>query len=495
VILLLLLFAPAVQATRSPQQSPGIHVTVLSCITGNSVVAANARCRTVPGAGNEGSQDTGLDGATGLAVAGSGTSVYVAGNRNSSLAQLALGPSRTISFGACFTGNTFLDNCAHVRGATANAPEAPISYPTAAAVSPDGRFLYVVSGDFHASVIAQFTRDPISGTVTYLGCLTGDLGAGVAGPGGCSQLASSTREGFGSGLYEPSGLAISRDGTHLYVTASTDASVSAFNRDPATGALSFLGCVTSNPKASACARVPGGGERVLEGIASPVISGDGRHLYAAANRAATVATFTLDASGAIHFAGCVSPDEDRQPCRRGRLAGPVSALTNPAGVIESADGRFVYVTSTYGTIVALKRNRGNGSLKPASCISGNLGDRGRCTLIPRPSAEAEDASMLSGVRTPVLSANGKLMIAPVRTPDGIVELRRNPKTGALAFRGCATGNTRISTAGDGICQPLPGATRKGVGSGFYKTTALVHGPGNLLYAAASGDATISLLRP
>jgi DNA-binding beta-propeller fold protein YncE len=331
--------------------------------------------------------------------------------------------------------------------------------------------------------------------VTYKDCLTGALSAGLAGPGGCSQLASATQEGFGSGLYEPSGLAISRDGTHLYVSAAEDSSVTAFDRDPGTGDLAFIGCVSSNPKASACAQVPGGSHRVLEGIASPVISADGRHLYAAAGRAATVDTFTLSSSGSIHFAGCVSPDDERRPCRRGPLSGPVSALGNPTGVIESADGRFVYVTSTYGTIVVLKRNSGSGALAPVSCISGNLEDRGRCTLVPRPSGSAEDASMLSGIQTPVLSANGKLMIAPVRTPDGIVELRRNPNTGALAFRGCATGDLLLSTAGKGICQRLPGATRKGVGSGFDKTTALVAGPGNLLYAAASRDATISLLRP
>ncbi len=469
---------------------------MLSCITANSIVAARRGCGTVPGTGNEGSQQSGIDGVTALAVGANRTSLYAVGNENSALTLLTLTqPSQTFSFGGCLTGNTFVDACTAVPGATANAPEAPISYPTAAAISPDGRFLYLVSGNFHASVIARFARDPIAGTVTYKGCLTGDLAAGLAGPGGCSQLASATGEGFGSGLYEPSGLAISRDGTHLYVTAAGDSSVSAFDRDPGTGALAFVGCVSSNPKASACAKVPGGSHRVLEGVASPVISADGRHLYAAASRAATVDTFTLGSSGAIHFAGCVSADEDRPPCRRGRLAGPVSAITNPTGVIESADGRFVYVTSTYGTIVALKRNRGSGALTPVNCISGNLQDRGRCTLVPRPSVNAEDASMLSGVQTPVLSANGKLMIAPVRTPDGIVELRRNPKTGALAFRGCATGDLLVSTAGNGICQRLPGATRKGVGSGFDKTTALVPGPGNLLYAAASRDATITLLRP
>jgi DNA-binding beta-propeller fold protein YncE len=494
LLLGVLVLPPSADAASSPRSS-SIHVDVLACITANSVVAAHRGCRTVPGAGYESSQDTGIDGTVALATSGSRTSLYAVGNRNSSLAQLTLGADRAFSFAGCVTGNTFLDACAHVPGATANAPEAPISYPTAAAISPDGRFLYLASGDFHGSVIARFARDPIVGTVTYEGCLTGDLGAGLTGPGHCAELASATREGFGSGLYEPTGLAISRDGTHLYVTAGGDSSISAFNRDPATGALSFTGCITSNPKAAACVKVPGGNNRVLDGVSSPVISADGKNLYAAANRAETVLAFTLGPSGAISLASCVSRRADRPPCRRGRPSGPVQALSNPGGVLESADGRFIYVTSTYGTIVTLERNRASGALTPMSCVSSDLADRGRCTLLPGSRASADDVSLLSGARTPVLSANGRLLITPVRSPDGIVELRRSSRTGALAFLGCATGNLRLSTAGHGVCQPLPGATRDGTNSGYYKTTALSPGPGNLIYAVASRDATIFLLRP
>lgn len=494
-IALLLLLTPSAQAAPSPSGPSKARVEVLSCITANSVVAGRRGCRSVPGTGTESSQSSGLDEAKALATIADRTSLYAVGDRNSALTQLALLPSKKFSFGGCVTGNTFLDTCAHVPGATANAVESPISSPTAAAISPDGRYLYLASGDFHDSVIARFSRDPIAGTLTYLDCLTGSLAAGAAGPGRCAQLASATRDGYGSGMYEPSGLAISGDASHLYVTAAGDGSVSSFSRDTASGALSFVGCVSSNRRASACAKVPGGDDRVLEGIASPVISPDGKHLYAAANRSTTVDAFALDPSGAIRFASCVTSSEDRPPCRRGRANGPVHALSNPGGVLGSADGRFLYVTSTYGTIVVLKRNRNTGTLTPTSCISGNREDRGRCTLVPRPSGSAEEASVLSGVRVPLLSAGGRTLFAPVRVPSGLVELRRNPKTGALGFRSCATGNLLLSTARDGICQPLPGATRKGPGSGFYKTTALAPGPGNLLYAAASGDATVSLLRP
>lgn len=497
IVLALLLLAPGAQGAAAPRASgKGLHVAVLSCVTGNARVVAQRGCQPVPGAGYEASESSGLDEVAALTAAGNRTSLYAVGNRNSSLAQLALGPSRKVSFTACMTGNTFLDTCAHLPGATANAPEAPVSYPTAAAVSPDGRSLYVVSGNFHASVVARFTRDPLTGALAYAGCLTGDLGAGPSGPAACSPLPSATRQGYGSGLYEPSGIAISADGGHVYVTAAGDGSVAAFNRDPASGALSFVQCVSSNQRAGGCVRIPGG-HHILEGIGAPFLSPDGRYLYGAASRAETVSAFTLAASGAIHFSSCVSRRDDRQPCRQGAHPdGAVYALSNPTDAAGTADGRFLYVSSTYGTIVALKRNRATGALKPVSCVSSNREDRRRCALVPATPHRTQGthhASLLTGIRTPLLT--GKTLLAPIRTIDGLAEFARNSKSGALTFRGCATGNLNLSIARKGPCQPLPKATANGVNSGFYKTTALIPAPGNLLYAASSGDATVSVLRP
>jgi hypothetical protein len=474
----------------------GVHVTSLSCVTANSHVAARRGCATVPGAGHESSDFSGLDGVLALATTGSRTSLYAVGNTNSTLARLALGPSRALSLVDCVTGNSFLRACANLPGATANAAEAPLSYPTAAAISPDGRSLYAVSGNFHASVIVRFVREPLTGALTYQGCLTGDLEAGPAGPGACPPLPSATKDGYRSGLYEASGIAIGADGAHVYVTAAGDDSVVAFDRDAASGALAFAGCISSETRIAACAHTPS--PNILEGLAGPVISPDGRYLYAAANRAETVSAFSLGGAGPPRFVGCVSRRADRRPCHRGRdPEGPVQALSNPGSEALSGDGRFLYVSSTYGTIVALRRNRASGALEPASCISSNAEDRGRCATVPPISQRTKGthhATLLTGARTP-LPVGAKTVIAPIRTIDGLVELNRNPRTGALGFRGCASGDLILSAPGKGPCQRLPGATRKGVDSGFYKTTALIPGPGSLLYAAASGDATVSVLRP
>jgi 6-phosphogluconolactonase (cycloisomerase 2 family) len=487
-----LLAVPAsVIAKPRPQ---GLHVASLGCINGNSDVAARRGCVKLAGARPEG-DSTGLSGVVAMLAGSEGKSLYAVGNSSSILTRLALGPSSgRILFGSCFTGNSFVDECANLPGAQANAHQSPLANPTDAEISPDGRFLYVTSGDFHGATVARFSRDPFSGELTYIDCLTGELETGPAGSGACALIPSATKIGYGSGLDEPTGLAIAPDGTRVYVTAGLDQSVVTFARDNATGALAFSSCISSNRKATACSQIPG---QVLDEATAPLLSADGKSLYVLGRRAGTVDTFAVAGGGEISYRGCFTavPDE-RHPCKHGKGAvGGGYTLGAPAKMIESPDGRFLYVSSSYGSIVVLERKRSNGALSPSSCISGFKEDRGKCALVPLPSRLAT-GSPLNGVRALLLSPNGKTIFAAARSMDGITKLRRDPRSGALTFVGCATGDVAQSTAGKGVCSKLPGATEEeGVDSGFDKTTELVRGPGDLVYAAASRDSTVSILRP
>jgi hypothetical protein len=127
-----------------------------------------------------------------------------------------------------------------------------------------------------------------------------------------------------------------------------------------------------------------------------------------------------------------------------------------------------------------------------SCLSGSTDQRRVCKLTPG-SAAYTKASVLTGIRAPVLSADGRELFAAVRTQDAIVALRRNRHSGALSFLGCATGSLRV--AARGICEAIHGATKHGGASGFHKMTTLAHGPEGLLYGASSADATVWVLRP
>jgi DNA-binding beta-propeller fold protein YncE len=486
-----LLFNPAATSARPHRQ--GIQVEVLGCITGNSDVAARRGCRTVPEARQEDSQSS-LAGVVDLVPGSEGKSLYGVANKSSAIARLALGPAPgRIVFGTCFTGDSFLSECTNVPGAQANAGDSPLAKPTAEAISPDGRSLYVTSGDFHDATVARFARDPISGDLTYVDCLSGGQGAGPSGTGACSLIPSATREGYGSGLANPSGIAISADGSRVYVTAALDQSVAVFARSPSGGALEFKQCFSSNKQAKACTRVKG--DRVLDEVSAPLISADGRFLYTAATRAGTIDTFAINDEGGIAYRSCLTGLTGPKGCANGgpSTGGPYT-LQVPNGLIETPDQRFVYATNSYGSIVVLRRSRSSGQLAPSSCISGFSGDRGKCTLVPNSSRLAQ-GSPLYGAHTAILSRNGKLIFVAARGVDGVTELRRNPHSGALTFRGCVTGNLKLSTVGKGVCTKLPGATTNGVASGYSKLGVLAQGPGNLLYAAAPRDSTVSVLRP
>jgi 6-phosphogluconolactonase (cycloisomerase 2 family) len=486
---LLVLAAMAMLAPSAPA-APRLDLTSLGCVTGNNLVARAQGCRTVPGSGGR-AEDSGLFGVAALAGGGAEPALYAIGSENSAITQLVPGGSPgELGFAACLTGNTFIERaCPAVPGAYANADQAPIAEPTAAAISSDGRWLYLVSGSFHGSVVARFSREPLSGALTYVDCLSGDTEPGPSGVLACTLIPGATRGGYGSGLNEPSGIAISADGRHVYVTARLDQSLASFDRDPTTGALSFAGCLSSSQQATRCRRVPTGGQ-ALDGVNSPLLSPDGRFLYVGANRAETIDTFAIGSGGVPSFAGCLGGNGEQRGCRFDH--GPISALELPTGLTASADGRFLYATSGYNSVVVLRRNAASGALTPVSCLSGNSDHRGVCTLTPDPVAGAK-TSVLTGIRAPVLSSDGRRLFAAVRTQDAIVELRRNPHSGALSFLGCATGNLRI--AAKGVCEAIPGATRNGGASGFYKLTALARGPEGVLYAASSGDATVWVLRP
>lgn len=489
-LLALLVLVVATSAASSASASPHGALTLLGCVTGNNRVAGSQGCRTVPGSGGR-ADDAGLKGVAALAGGGTGPALYAIGSDNSAITQIvrAGSPSR-LAFAACMTGNTFVErSCPAVPGAYANADQAPIAWPTAAAISPDGRSLYLVSGSSHGSVLARFSREPLSGALAYVDCLTGDTDPGPTGALACTLIPSATRSGYGSGLSEPTGIVISSNGRQVYVTAGLDESLTTFARDPATGALTFADCLSNNDRATHCRQVSTG-RNALDGISSPLLSPDGRYLYAAAGRAATIDSFAIGAAGKPSFAGCLGGRGEQHGCRYGN--GPVTALELPTGLAATTDGRFLYATSGYGSVLALRRKAANGALTPVSCLSGST-DEGRvCKLTPG-SAAYTKASVLTGIRAPVLSADGRRLFAAVRTQDAIVELRRDRHSGALSFLGCTTGNLGI--AAKGTCEAIPGATKNGGASGFYKMTALAPGPAGLLYAGSGGDATVWALRP
>ncbi|HEY1450539.1 MAG TPA: beta-propeller fold lactonase family protein [Solirubrobacteraceae bacterium] len=169
----------------------------------------------------------------------------------------------------------------------------------AVAVSPDGANVYIAGGVAGDSVaqsygaVAILKRDPTTGAIEEVGCLSSD---GTDGRDGASGACTAEPSLLGA-----SGVAVSPDGSTVYVSSSSSASVVAFSRDPATGALTRLGCFQGMPRPGA----PCGAANLMSSASSPVVSADGSSLYVAAPLAGAVST--LDASDNLHTAAGVVP--------------------------------------------------------------------------------------------------------------------------------------------------------------------------------------------
>lgn len=147
--------------------------------------------------------------------------------------------------------------------------------PAALAISPDGAFVYAVSS--LANTITVFQR-AAGGALTPVQTLT----HGVAGV---------------QGLLGVRALAISLDGTSVYTAAPTSNAVSTFVRDPGTGQLTWLQTLidqTVVPPGSGNPPIDG-----LGGAVSLAVSPEGSHLYVAGEADDSVAVLRREANGTL----------------------------------------------------------------------------------------------------------------------------------------------------------------------------------------------------
>lgn len=196
---------------------------------------------------------------------------------------------------------------------------ADLIQPSAIALSPDGRHVYVLSRASNA--LLQFNRS-FDGSLGYVRSYT-------------SQSA-----GFGNArLAAPRDLALSGDGKFVYVAAEGDDALGVFGRDASTGNLSF---VQFQHEGDADPSAAGGTVRGLGGPVALALSPDGVHVYVAGGSGDSLAVFARDAtSGRLSFVEAEANGSDD-----GGDAGPmVAALDEPSGVVVSPNGAQVYVSA------------------------------------------------------------------------------------------------------------------------------------------------------
>jgi DNA-binding beta-propeller fold protein YncE len=314
-----------------------------SCVSNNGTTGVDGTYRQC-------ADGDAMKGATALAVSPDGHNVYLASYASSGIAifsRLETGRLRQIG---CVRG---VATCTGARG---------LAGAAGLAVSPDGDNVYLAANE--ADAVTSFARDPATGKLKGLGCVSDD---------GTDRMCAK-----GNALRGADAVVVSPDGRFVYAAAYDSNSVLTFSRDPATGTLKQLGCaLDAAPRPGSCTRAKG-----LSGPAALALAPDGQTLFVAAYDANAIAVFARNrATGALSERGCVSQqfkDESDDGCVQ------EAPLQGPPGVAVSPDGLRLYVSTDAGLTV-LDRDRATGGLRPAGCVTyaGNEDDETKTCQIGR----------------------------------------------------------------------------------------------------------------
>jgi DNA-binding beta-propeller fold protein YncE len=176
-----------------------------------------------------------------------------------------------------------------------------------AAVSPDGRNVYVAGALGAGHGLAVLARDPAAGRVHQL-----------PGEAGCVQRIASDGCGLApSDSFAPERVVVAPDGRSVYVLSHGE--VYGFDRDAATGALTPAACLSAeNPL---CGPLP-----VVADAYDLGVSPDGRFLYVVGNdglftgrdalaKGDALAVFARSRDGSLAPAGCIVAPGSPAPCR------------------------------------------------------------------------------------------------------------------------------------------------------------------------------------
>jgi DNA-binding beta-propeller fold protein YncE len=383
-------------------------------------------------------------------------------------------------------------------------------------------------------------RDPGTGAITDVGCISSDGTDGRDGASGACEVSS--------GLLGADGIAVSPDGTLVFVSASMSGSVVAFSRNAETGALTRLGCFQSRPPvgstclasntflgagslavsadgkalyvasprtgsissltasagesslaglfgqvgpkeyfANPCIAVNGldGGCQVgvaISGLADLTLSPDGQQLYGVAPGSGAIDVFSHDAAGVLTETGCLMASAPPGLCHTSKLLG------SPTALALSPDGTNAYVTDdSEGRVIALTRNATTGALSDSSCLdnlpeesSQNEGEEeeGEKGASEEPSAPDPCTSVpgLSAINSVSVSGDGSAVYA-IGSGSAVV-LSRDPSTGALKEVSCAADE-------DNRCTSFPDVD-------FTGGTA-ISPDGHDVYVTAPGDDAVFVL--
>jgi 6-phosphogluconolactonase (cycloisomerase 2 family) len=298
-----------------------------------------------------------LNGATSVGVSPDGNFVYVASYSDFAISVFA----RNHDTGALSFRSVVRDGVGGVDG---------IAGVVTLALSSDGFFLYAAG----YNAIAVFARDVLTGALTQIQAV-------FDGQGGVD------------GLYGVRQIAFGPDEESLYASGYFDNAVVAFDRDPATGVLTFV-----RHRSYEAGVTPDLGN--VNGIA---VSPDGGTVYLGGESGSRMFLFTRTEND-LFYSGTTLFDTLAQP-----LGGPTYMKFSP-------DDEHFYVSAEFDRAISIFE----------------VGDAGALTdlgFVP----DGAGGSSNRGVQGFVFNAAGTRLYGATLDPGAVVDFSRNPQTGALSF--------------------------------------------------------------
>ncbi len=249
-----------------------------------------------------------------------------------------------------------------------------LDFAVGVTVSPNGASVYATSDGGDA--VALFNRHPLTGHLTFYDVYD-------------------WRDGIEC-LYGPRHPAVSADGANVYVPSFFGDSIVVFGRDPVTGLLTHVECVTDDT----------GGVDGIARIKQVSVSPDGEHVYAASLWDDAVAVFERGgAAGALTQVGLVENG-----------TGGIRSLNHASAVALPSDGTSVIVTSSAdsgGGLTAFDRDPSTGGLTLNDAELSAPGLTGAVGVV----AVAPGCVYVSGD-----SANGVQALAPIESGGRVAPL-------------------------------------------------------------------------
>lgn len=448
-------FDIAITADGKSVYVPGVNTSSLAVFARTTTTGALTQTGCLATTNADGCTPArGLKDAAGVAVSADNTSVYVVGNYPGSVAifrrsTTTLALTQPFGVAGCLspTGD---EGCQNIGDRT------NIALATRVAVSPDKKSVYVIAD--HS--ISRFTRTTTTGALAAQDCIS------EPGDAVCAD---------GAPLGSSSGIAITKDGKSVYVTALSAGAVTGFTRNTTTGKLTRSSCVASSSTAD-CTH--GVGLASVFGIAA---TADNKSVYASSIGGNDVAAFSRVTSGAttgtLHQldrppAGCISFDGTGDLCSYG---GP--GLVGLTDVAVTKDAKSVY-TASYGNaiVTTFARNATTGLLAEKGCVT-STGAAG-CAAAPG----------LFGAIDLVPSPDSKALFVAAFTANAVAVLKRNTTTGELTSGGCFSEGTDPACAS---ATGLGGAIGAAVSPNSKNVYVVGESPGSL--AVFSRNTTTGVL--